>query len=332
MIPELRRIARLGSAYGLHYSKLLDVRKTRYRQVAVCVLGLHRVLTREQREQCNSLDSMVVTDTTFAEMVRYLKHHFDVIPLSAVISERLRVKSSRPSCVLTFDDGWRDNFTNAFPVLREAKMPVSVFLATGFIGTDRIFWIEQTIRACRGPVGQQVLFALSHLLGFEHTVSVPRLIEKLKCMPEKERARILKQVMNEGDERPADEMMSWEEVQELRKQGVDFGAHTVNHPLLTYERDDTVRWELEASKQMIEEKLNTQVTAFAYPNGTWDSRIRTMVESAGYECALTTDCGWHRAGMDRYSIRRVLLHESCVTGVTGHFSPAAFHWTLARAQ
>jgi hypothetical protein len=73
---------------------------------------------------------------------------------------------------------------------------------------------------------------------------------------------------------------------------------------------------------MIEEKLKKKVRAFAYPNGNWDERVRKQVQTAGYECAFTTARGWHRRGEDAYTIRRIMLHEGKVAGLSDEFSTA----------
>ena len=80
---------------------------------------------------------------------------------------------------------------------------------------------------------------------------------------------------------------------------------------------------------MLEQKLGKRVRGFAYPNGTWDERVRKMVKEAGYECAFVTERGWHRRGTDRFAIPRIMLHEGMVTGPSGKFSPALLSLRLS---
>lgn len=115
----------------------------------------------------------------------------------------------------------------------------------------------------------------------------------------------------------------------MSQSGVQFGAHTATHPLLVYEEDSVVQRELLESKLAVEAKLGTEVRAFAYPNGNWDRRVRSFVEQAGYQCAFTTERGWHGPLDDPYSISRIMIHEGVVTGRTGRFSPAMFELRLS---
>jgi peptidoglycan/xylan/chitin deacetylase (PgdA/CDA1 family) len=126
-----------------------------------------------------------------------------------------------------------------------------------------------------------------------------------------------------------DSMLTWNQAIEMSRDGIEMGAHTVGHPLLSYENDATVERELCVSKQTLEEKLGKKVRAFAYPNGDWDERVRRCVQQVGYEGAFSTRPGWYRQGQDPYIIRRILLHEGNVTDRKGHFSPAMLSLALA---
>ena len=115
----------------------------------------------------------------------------------------------------------------------------------------------------------------------------------------------------------------------MEREGIEIEAHSVTHPLLIYEDDSTVRRELQVGKEILEQKLGKKIRAFAYPNGTWDVRVRDMVQQAGYECAFVVQRGWHRQGDDPFTIRRILLHEGNVTGPDGRFSPSVLSLRLS---
>jgi len=123
-------------------------------------------------------------------------------------------------------------------------------------------------------------------------------------------------------------MMTWDHVKEMSQCGIEFGAHTVNHPLLAYESKEVVWRELSESKKAIEEITGRPADSFAYPNGDWNAEVRQCVVEAGFSSALTVKRGWHGWKDDRYSIRRVFLHDGNVTGLGGTFSPAVLEWTM----
>jgi peptidoglycan/xylan/chitin deacetylase (PgdA/CDA1 family) len=274
----------------------------------------------------------MLREETFARLLQHFRRWFQVIPLSDLTEGG--GKSTKLRCLLTFDDGWRDNFTTAFPLLKRFRMPVVVFLTTGLIDSRETFWVERLRKGWTDPDLQRKMRERfgTHAASESSDSALAEIIENLKHRPSQERAKIISQLLPPAspDSAPAgvDEMMAWEEVLAMSREGIEFGAHTVNHPLLVYESDAELDRELRSSKQAIEERLRTEARAFAYPNGSWDERVRNRVEAAGFCCAFTTQRGWYRQGDDRFAIRRIMLHEGNVTGLGGRFSPAVLSLRL----
>jgi hypothetical protein len=103
-------------------------------------------------------------------------------------------------------------------------------------------------------------------------------------------------------------MLTWEEVSEMYRGGIHFGAHTGSHPSLSKLQPEDAREEIRRSKSAIERVLNVSVTTFAYPSGRhgdFTSTTKALVEEAGFRCALTTIFGNNEAGMDLYEMRRI---------------------------
>ena len=333
MIADLRHSFHIGTAELLYHLRVARARHFIRRQLSgrteVSVLGFHRVLSSADRARSNCLESMVVSEETFVKILEYLRLHCRVVPLDALLGEKpLPANEPKPWCLLTFDDGWRDNYTTAYPWLRKFGFPATIFLVTGFIGTRRLFWVDRLKGAWdRSPACREALQQLvSDLRGNTNEPGLMESLEILKRMPASRRATLLHQVLPAGETDVAldqiDGMLTWEQVNEMAHNGIEFGAHTVSHTLLTFEDDETVQRELRKAKQDLEEKLAVTARAFAYPNGDWDERIRRQVVEAGFACALTTCRGLHRSGRDPYAVRRILIHEGNVTGRQGTFSPA----------
>src|SRR5215813_30515 len=112
----------------------------------VIILTYHRVAETWDRTLDYSQPGMVVTDATFERQIAILKQHFEVVTLGALLPDGAHgTRRVRPRCVITFDDGWRDNYDRAFPILQRHGLPATVFLATDFIGSDRVFWHTELI-------------------------------------------------------------------------------------------------------------------------------------------------------------------------------------------
>ena len=102
------------------------------------ILTYHRVVEKWDRTLDYSQPGMVVTVPTFERQLSFLREHFDIVPFSSLLAVGNEDRpAARPRCVITFDDGWRDNYDLAFPILRQHDLPATIFLTTDFVGTDR---------------------------------------------------------------------------------------------------------------------------------------------------------------------------------------------------
>lgn len=343
MARKLKRLILHAAAGALYYCGLLRLRSFFRRAVLgrkeICILGLHRVLSEEEASRTHSLEGMVMREATFARMLEFLTRKFRVVSMQTFLEGVENDSSdSRPWCLLTFDDGWRDNYTTAYPLLQRFHAPATIFLVTGMIGTPEVFWVERLREAWNSPLRRgEIDSIIAEILpgqkeGRETTLE--EFIEYAKHQSADDRARLLQRLLppDRLNDRAGgvDQMMSWNEAAELGRNGVEMGAHTVTHPLLTYEDRAAVRQELRLSKKAPEENLAVQVRAFAYPNGDWNERVREEVKRAGFKCAFTTQRRWYGWGGDLFVIPRIMIHEKKVTGVGGKFSPAVFSLTLAR--
>lgn len=337
---KLRKFLYVVAACSLHYSGALRllrfVRSRILCRKEICVLGLHRVLTDEERIQSSSLDGIVVRQATFAGLLEYLSRQFSVVSMDTFLMDGASpADSPKPRCLLTFDDGWSDNHRTVYPLLKKFGMPATIFLTTGLIDQGEVFWIERLRREWTHPAMCKQIVSLvnNNLQDRSKHTGFEEMVEHLKNMPSFNRHRILECLFTQQEitDRQAefDQMMTWDQVLEMSSNGIEFGAHTIHHPLLTLEDEATVEQELRYPKDVLQQKLGRKVRAFAYPSGDWDERVREQVRRTGYECAFTTRPGWHVSGRDPFTIRRILLHEGNVTGWTGKFSPATFNFTLA---
>ena len=341
MRRNFRRICRITVANLLYYFGLFKLRRffraVILRQHEVCVLGLHRVLNKDEHAQANSPGAIILTEETFKKLLEHLSQAYCVVSLEDFLRRRFDQGSwSRPLCLITFDDGWKDNYTTAFPLLKNFRIPATVFLATGFIGHRSPVWVERLMRAFKNEPDRERIMAEigGEVQRQRHGCEMEDIVEYLKHMSGDNRRQILKRVIPTGEAIPGpesgDDLLSWDQVMEMQCHGIEFGSHTVTHPLLIYEDDASVKRELQVSLETLQEKLHRQIRGFAYPNGNWDERVRRWVQEIGYECAFTTQPGWHRRGQDPYTVKRIMLHEGKVTGGDGKFSAAMFSLTLAR--
>jgi peptidoglycan/xylan/chitin deacetylase (PgdA/CDA1 family) len=215
---------------------------------------------------------------------------------------------------ITFDDGYANNREVALPILAAKGMPATVFVAPGFLDGGRMFndSVIEVVR--RAP---QVLDLRSEGLDeyrladpAARIMAIEALLRQFKYLEPGERIRRLANVEAiAGVTLPADLMMTSEQVRELHRAGIEIGAHTVDHPILTSIDDRLANDQMVTSKKRLEELIGAPVKSFAYPNGAplrdYDGRHVAMARDAGFDFALSTAWGSATADSDVFQIPRV---------------------------
>ncbi len=288
------------------------LRRRRSRNVQI--LTYHRVA----REPDPFLPPMPLT--TFERQMECLAERFHVMALGDAVDAISRASVPDNAVVITFDDGYRDNFDLAFPILSALSLPATVFLTTGVIGTESMLWHDRVFRLFHettaavlegfGPAGETLRLATPA----RKRRSLYGVLPQLRSLdPDTRDATIRRLADRLGVEERAPStrlMLSWDEVREMQRGGVDFGAHTVTHTILSNLAGERARWEIVESKREIERHLGAPVTTFAYPNGRdgdFDPSTKEMLRSAGFAAAVTTISGtnpWPGRPWDPFEIRR----------------------------
>ena len=198
----------------------------------------------------------VTTPRVFAEHMEYLSRgRYKATTLAdAVRLSQSPGPRTEKVVVVTFDDGFRNFYTDAFPILNKCGFTATVFLPTACIGETAL---------------------------------------KFKGM----------------------ECLTWSQIRELQRLGVQFGSHTVTHPQLRSIKTENVQTEVRASKATIEDKLSAPVNSFAYPfafpetDRLFRQRLRAILEDAGYENGVSTIIGTAGRTDDRFFMKRLPVNS-----------------------
>jgi peptidoglycan/xylan/chitin deacetylase (PgdA/CDA1 family) len=253
----------------------------------------------------------------FAMQMSYLAANFTLCDLGEAVERIIGRDVPDNTVVITLDDGYRDNFVNAFPVLKKLSIPATIFLPTDAIDSDRALWHETVCSAFKQTSLPflEVFTNRSKVYPLRKTedkiLSLLEVLNFLRSLGDDERSFFIEQLIKELDvehkKKPAGLMLTWDQVKIMHQGGISFGAHTVTHPILSKAPYDKAKWEIWESKRIIEEKLGTRVTAFAYPSGRkedFNEDIKNAIREAGYACALTTIFGTNGDGSDLFELRR----------------------------
>jgi peptidoglycan/xylan/chitin deacetylase (PgdA/CDA1 family) len=291
-------------------------------------------------------DSLVVTPDQFACHVEFLRKRFRLLSAHEVAGIIRSGKSfPKASCLITFDDGWRDNYTQAFPILRSYQAPAIIFLATDYIGTNQRFWHERLARILYGlPHHSGVRRQLIRPTDFSNVLS--RLVQTVQSFPLIAREPVVTRVVEEWKtldphalesrmeeltaitEAPTEQdspaMLSWNEVATMAGAGIAFGSHTKSHVLLDRVRPSQMKDELVSSKAVIESKLSGPVDFIAYPNGNYNDAVIATSQEAGYIGGFTCDIGFNPSSDRPFLLKRKHVLNDLSLGLTGQFSSTFF--------
>lgn len=298
------------------------------------VFALHRVLPSAQVADCYN-PYLALLDDCFDSFLKYASSEFDIVSLDEFVEHAGCGKSNRVRlATLTFDDGWVDNYTHAFPILRAHDVTATIFLPTSVIGTMSQL-PEERLQRCRQRAeasGQQEHFLqiVAKDVG-ESSMEPVRLGALIKSMPMDRKLELLSALEGAfGVDQLERRFMTWDEVREMRDAGISFASHTHRHALITQESDDVVEDELKNSLRVLEENTGVKTTHFAYPSGYFDARVMEIARRNGFTAAVTTQDGFFTPATNRLAIPRVRVDNQLVADAHARFSKSRMRFHLAR--
>jgi len=278
--------------------------------------------------------------------LRYLQRHYRIMRLEDALEEfyadpadmETHRKDRRVPLVLTFDDGYIDNYTYGLPLVRRLQIPITIFLIPGYVESGECFWWfapEELVQSA--TVDKVTIETKTYQLSLAEDrmalVSViDRLVRYASSVTGREKtlsdlkqalgATLSRRGVGSGDDSALP--MNWEQIREMEASGlVSFGAHTMHHPILSCLSDPAeARYEVTESRKVLEEKLGHAVPTFAYPIGMpsdiGDQGLQAARE-AGFRWALTA------------------IHEVNTPQTDAHFlvrlpGDTRLHWTVMAAE
>lgn len=258
------------------------------------------------RSPLNFYDFCFLDESSFRDQVKYIKRHFEVIPLSEAVERLMNGKLKRRTAVITFDDGLQNNYEVAYPILRKEALPATIFPVTGLVNTRNTVWFCRLIHALAET--SKTSFDWDGLT-FDLTESVSKaksaaaILARLKefSLPEllAELRGIIMSLGEDPDSPIEDDspfrMLSHEAITEMLYSGlIEFGAHTHSHGILSLLSKEECRFEIEQSLNTIHELKGSTCKLFAYPNGRpqdYNSETIEALNACGVLAAVTSISG-----------------------------------------
>ncbi|MCA8984092.1 MAG: polysaccharide deacetylase family protein [Planctomycetaceae bacterium] len=256
------------------------------------VLNYHRIGCPDETPFDRNLFS--ATQEKLEQQIRAFQHHGEIVGI-----EQLPDVLTRPRgkyLLITFDDGYRDNYELAFPVLRACGARATFFIATGFIDQPRVAWWDEIAwmlrqhRVKKLPRGNWFSEDIP-VRGAYPAEAIGAAVRKYWSLPAEEAERYLEDLalLTEAGRCPktmAETLwMTWDMIRELATAGHDIGGHTVDHPVLAQCSLARQQWEIEESRRRLTAQLGAAPQAFSYPVGQphmFTEPTQRLLEAAGY--------------------------------------------------
>ena len=263
----------------------------------IIILAYHRVYPKK-----DNLFVPYVSPEEFENQIKYLQKYFKIFSLEELVNflknSKIYNEEYKNIAVITFDDGYKDNYIYAYPVLKSNRIPATIFLATNYIGKDKLFWWDKVgyiiYNTKKDKINIPNIGEYLFNNNKEKRNCIFILLEKLKKFPNKLKNKyifILQNICNVTIPSGLGEKMvlSWDEIHEMNDNRIYFGAHTKTHPILTNENLKEAEKEIVDSKKIIEDHLKIKIRSFSYPNGSFNNEIIKLVKNNGFDCAVSTN-------------------------------------------
>lgn len=275
------------------------------------ILFYHRVLADKNDNLANDLDA-----EEFDRQMSILKRLFNVLSFDEAIAGLKNGALPSRSVCITFDDGYSDSFDVAFPILKNYNLPAIFFISTGYLNGGCMF-NDIIINAVRHAENTKVDLTE---LGFSSysldstsnkRMAIKEILRKVKYLPLTSRDITARQIAERltTSPLPSNLMMHDWQVKELQCAGMEIGAHTVNHPILTNINLDMARQEIVNGKAYLENLLGCRIKYFAYPNGLpvtdYTEEHVKILPDLGFEAAVSTCIGSAHTSSDIFQLPRI---------------------------
>lgn len=278
----------------------------------VLILTYHRFSQADEPDRTSA--------QALADHLEYLTQHYRLLPLSEIADCLATGRSLPPgTAAITVDDGYRDFYEVAFPILLKYRAPATLYVATDFVDYKTWLWTDKLrFLTAHTPANEVVAVLKGRTMRLALTDKLSRLraADKinsvLKTLPNEHKEEAIKRIAASLDvllpHLPPREFgaINWQQAREMDAEGIEIGSHTMTHPILPNVLDDeALNKELAGSKARLEEVLERRVPLFCYPNGRNDARVQRGTANAGYRCAVTNVPGLNTPQTPLLALRRI---------------------------
>lgn len=253
----------------------------------------------------------------FEKQIRFLRSNYRLVSMDELCLGLDEKESRGQAVAITFDDGYRDVYTQAFPILRKYRVPAMVYLTGAAIETGEVSWYDRVFAIAMSSRRYALEIEVDGPRRFilaspqSRMLAATEIVKALRGCSNRERIAACAALEAQANVPPAevrDRMLTWQQIHEMQRAGISFGAHTMTHPVVGRLEADEREAELGHSKSLLEDRLQQPVEHFAYPFGSVsdiDAETCSLMPSVGYRSAVSTAWGVNVPNTNRFLLRRI---------------------------
>lgn len=291
-----------------------------------------------------SLSVNHISLSDFEKHIVYLKKTFNIVSLSEIFSSYRSGKKLRDKkqIAITFDDGYENNFTNAYPILKKHNIPATIFVVSQALrNADFILWYD-LLDVLKNKTSLKEFLSLSGFVSedkrieYDSVQNIGQLKRTFKKLNSKEKENILSTFRDRYKneilltDKEFLKTLSVAQMKEMIDSGlIEIGSHTHNHPNLEEIADEEIVYELTQSKNLLQSNLGVEIKSIAFPDGSYNQKVKDLALKAGYKNLLAVDFRLTDDNSDlnilpRYCISNTTTPESNFIQIHRSFSKIGF--------
>lgn len=264
--------------------------------------------------------------SVFIEQMKYIKNNCTLLSIDEVVSiNQSNLHYPPRSVVVTFDDGFRNNYTVAAPVLHDFKIPAVFYISSGVVNTTQMFWVDVLEDCLNQTKKQRITMVLDEPHSFNVSSEPEKIsaLNKIKLFCKNNYARkdlVIENVLEatgvtpSTEHSPNYEKISWEELCRLNRDNLfTVGGHSLYHEILTGLDSDTMKINIKMSLKLLQYNLDKSVIHYSYPEGQrkdYNREIILFLKEQGIVCCPTARVGLNDPSIDLFNLRRIMVNFS----------------------
>lgn len=302
---------------ALSYSGVFDLIKL-FKHKQLIIFNYHRIYDKFLETK---FDERVfgLSIQEFEKQVKFLKKHTTILSEDELIHQvETRKPFGKPCSMITFDDGYIDNYELAYPILKELNVPATFFIPTEAIEKRYVGWwdliayfIKSTNKKTIEVDGKRIKFQTDQ----EKKVIIDELLKFVKTVEESKSIQLIDSLSEQCEvpfpshEDKSSQIMTWDQIREVHANNISIGSHSHTHRVLkTIDEKEQLK-ELEESKKILENELNAPINSISYPVGGYDAftkKTRELAKQVGYKVAYSFGTGFNVYKItDPFDVKRI---------------------------